>query len=275
MKGVADNDFLSIDLTKTWQIAAPSLNGLPQPSGPPNVSLGSLWNSHESLYLYGGEFSWKPVVSPTAFSLWEYEIANGQWLEHSSPSTSAGSNSESGDQLVQRAAEGAGVSVPALGRAWYFGGHQDGYTTEGWSQSTWRIYLKSLLEFTFPGFENKQVDSLSNGQTAGSDGVWRNITQGGLQDGAGFPERADGLLLYVPGFGVDGILLGLAGGTNETLTQMNVIDVYDITTSTWYKQATSGSMPQTRVNPCAVVAAAPEYVVILRRACFRHRTNID
>lgn len=39
---------------------------------------------------------------------------------------------------------------------------------------------------------------------------------------------------------------------------MNVIDVYDIETSMWYKQATSGRMPNFRVNPCAVVAAAAD-----------------
>ena len=39
---------------------------------------------------------------------------------------------------------------------------------------------------------------------------------------------------------------------------MNVIDVYDIAKSTWYKQSTSGTMLKYRVNPCAVVAAAPD-----------------
>lgn len=39
---------------------------------------------------------------------------------------------------------------------------------------------------------------------------------------------------------------------------MNNIDVYDIATSTWYKQSTSGSTPKIRVNPCAVTAAAPD-----------------
>lgn len=39
---------------------------------------------------------------------------------------------------------------------------------------------------------------------------------------------------------------------------MNVIDVYDIATSTWYKQATSGSTPEIRVNPCAVAASAAD-----------------
>jgi hypothetical protein len=39
---------------------------------------------------------------------------------------------------------------------------------------------------------------------------------------------------------------------------MNIIDVYDIANSTWYKQSTSGISPPIRVNPCAVVAAAPD-----------------
>jgi len=134
----------------------------------------------------------------------------------------------------------------------------DYLTTEGWDISVARVYLKSLLEFTFPGFSNDAVTSLENGKTAGEEGVWRNITEGELQDSAGFTERADGLLVYIPGFGAEGILLGLTGGTNATFTQMNVIDVYDIANSTWYKQPTNGKTPEYRVNPCAVVAAAAD-----------------
>lgn len=39
---------------------------------------------------------------------------------------------------------------------------------------------------------------------------------------------------------------------------MNVIDVYDIASSSWYKQSTSGNYPSLRVNPCAVAASAPD-----------------
>lgn len=211
-----NNDLVTIDLTKTWQISSPTVNGLAQPSGPPPVANGYLWNSYDSLYLYGGEFSDTPATSPVPYSLWEYNIASSSWKEHSNPQTSKGNNSKADSQPVQESAEGAGFSVPELGRAWYFGGHLDGYTTAGWSQQTARVYLKSLIEFTFPGHSNTGVQSLSSGQTAGSDGVWRNVTEGGLQDTSGFTERADGVLVYVPGFGDEGLLLGLAGGTNAT-----------------------------------------------------------
>ena len=39
---------------------------------------------------------------------------------------------------------------------------------------------------------------------------------------------------------------------------MNVIDVYDIASSTWYRQSTSGAYPILRVNPCAVALSAPD-----------------
>ncbi|KAF1848421.1 uncharacterized protein K460DRAFT_353400 [Cucurbitaria berberidis CBS 394.84] len=252
------NDFLTLDLTKSWQVAAPSLTGLPIPSGPPAVSLGQLWSSKDSLWLYGGQYSDKPKVAPGPNSIWEYSIATKQWVEHKDPKTSAGDNAEGDGQSVQRAAEGAGFSVNTLGRGFYFGGHLDDFTTKGWSNQVARVYLKSLLEFTFPGHTNNAVKSLKDNKTAGKDGVFRNITQGGLQNSGSFPERADGVLVYVPGFGDEGILLGLTGGDNDTFTQMNVIDVYDIAKSTWYKQSTSGKMPEYRVNPCATVAAAAD-----------------
>ena len=220
-----NNDFLTMDLTSTWQISSPTISGLPQPSGPPPVANGYLWNSYDSLYLYGGEFSDSPATSPVPYALWEYDIASSSWTEHSNPQTSAGNNSVSANQPVQEAAEGAGFSVPELGRGWYFGGHLDGYTTAGWSQQIARVYLKSLIEYTFPGYSNTGVQSLSSGQTAGSDGVWRNVTEGGLQDTSGFTERADGVLVYIPGFGDEGILLGLAGGTNATFVSQCPSDI--------------------------------------------------
>ncbi len=244
-----------MDLSRSWQISSPAIQGQPQPSGPPAVANGYLWNSQEALYLYGGEYSDDPVAYPNPCGLWTYDVTSSSWSEISSPQTSPGDASDVGGQPVQCAAEGAGITVPSIGRGYYFGGHIDGYTTSGWSQSIARIYLTSLLEYTFPGEKNP---SISSDPTAGSAGLFRNITQGGLQGTASFPERADGVLVFVPGFGSDGIIVGLAGGNNATFTQMNVIDVYDIASSTWYKQSTSGPTPEIRVNPCTVAVTAAD-----------------
>ena len=219
--GTWNNDFLTIDVTKSWDISSPVIAGLPQPSGPPPVANGYLWNSYDTLYLYGGEYSSDPITTPSPYSLWQYNIASSTWTETQNPQSSAGNNSDGGNQPVLGSAEGAGISVPEIGRGFYFAGHQDPYTTAGWSQEIYRIYLKSLLEFTFPGYSNDGVQSLSGGKTAGSGGIWRNVTQGGIQDTALFPNRADGVIIYVPGYGVNGILVSMAGGTNESFVSVD------------------------------------------------------
>ncbi|KAI0395842.1 hypothetical protein F5Y17DRAFT_167977 [Xylariaceae sp. FL0594] len=257
-----NNDFITIDLTKSWDVSSPAVKGLPQPSGPPAVSLGYLWNDLDRLYLYGGEFDLS--MAPLPVSTWQYDIASSTWTEFTDPRTLSGAFSDAGGAPVQRAAEGAGVSVPELGLSWYFGGHLDLATTPGWSNQIPRMYLKSLLEFTHPGYSNVQIDSLRN-SGAPEGGAYRNITWAGTQNQEGFTERADGVLVYVPGWGSGGILLGLGGGvvtdhdTTDAFSSMDTIDVYDIASSQWYHQETSGSeKPQVRVNPCAVVFSAPD-----------------
>ena len=128
------------------------------------------------------------------------------------------------------------------------------YTTAGWSNQIPRIYLTSLLEFTHPGYMNTGVRGLGVGEKgAPSDNLaFRNITEGGIQSSSGFTERADGVLVYVPGWGISGIVLGLAGGISVpdgdegSYTDLSTIDIYDVATSTWYKQSTSGTPPKIR-----------------------------
>ncbi|KAK7723201.1 hypothetical protein SLS63_008975 [Diaporthe eres] len=253
-----NNNLLALDLTSTWDTSSPSLTGLPQPSGPPAVALGALWHDYNSLYVYGGEFADNPFQEPAEVSTWQYRISSGTWTEHSDPQTSSGNNSASEGVPVQRAAEGAAVSVPELGLSWYFGGHLDLSTTPGWSIQTERVYIKSLLEFTHPGYSNDGVFSL-RGSGAPASGTYRNITEGGLQLSDTFTERADGVLVFVPGWGASGVLIGLGGGTAEDFVDdMSTLDVYDIANSVWYHQQTTGSPPGVRVNPCAVIATAPD-----------------
>ncbi|RYO89253.1 hypothetical protein DL764_008609 [Monosporascus ibericus] len=257
------NDFLTLDLTESWDINSPALTGLPRPDGPPAVSLGYLWNDYNHLFLYGGQFSDDPPRTPDPVSTWMYDIDSSTWIEFEELRTSAGNYSAPEGERVQRSSEGAGVSVPELGLSWYFGGHLDLYTTPGWSIHVARVYLRSLLEFTHPGYSNDGVDDLHN-SGAPEGGAYRNITQGGIQNERGFTERADGVLVYVPGWGPNGILLGLGGGsvgdqeTTDAFASMTTIDVYDIRTSEWYHQETQAEAPRVRVNPCAVVFSAPD-----------------
>ncbi|KAF9871427.1 hypothetical protein CkaCkLH20_11074 [Colletotrichum karsti] len=258
-----NNNFLTLDLTKSWDGSSPSFKGKNKPDGPPAVANGYLWNDYNYLFLYGGQFADNAggegqYAAPEPMSLWRYSIKDDSWLEFSDPKTSAGNYSTDSNIAVQRSSEGAGLSVPELGLSWYFGGHLDQSTTQGWSIHTPRVYLKSLLEFTHPGFMNTGVNSL-RGAGAADGGVFRNITEGGLQDTEAFPERADGVLVFVPGWGPRGVLIGMAGGSADTFVDdLGTLDVYDIATSEWYHQKTTGDKPSVRVNPCAVIASAPD-----------------
>lgn len=253
-----NNNFLTLDLNTDWSTDSPALKGLERPDGPPAVALGYLFQDYNSLYLYGGQFSDSPYVDPEPESLWKYSIKDKEWLEFPNMETSEGNFSAPANEPVQRAAEGAGLSVPELGLSWYFGGHLDRATTPGWSMHIERVYLKSLLEFTHPGYTNTGVKSLAGGSGASDGGVFRNITSGGVQADE-FPERADAALIFVPGWGDMGVLIGLTGGTAEAFTQdPSVLDVYDIAHSEWFRQETTGDAPSVRVNPCMVIASAPD-----------------
>jgi hypothetical protein len=145
-----------------------------------------LWTNSDQLFLYGGLFpDVEPITSPQDFVLWQYDIKSREWSEAQTVVAK-----DSGTEEIQRAAEGAGVNVPGRNLGFYFGGHLDGYTTMGWSQNIPRVYLKSLLEFNM---EKKE---------------FRNITKNGLE-GAGVPERADGVLVFVSFFLLsDHLILG-------------------------------------------------------------------
>ena len=255
-----NNYLLTLDLTKDWKTDSPALKGLEVPDGPPAVANGYLWRDFDYLYLYGGQFADNPYKDPAPESLWRYSIQDEEWTEFENPETSAGNYSAPEGEPVHRAAEGAGISVPELGLSWYFGGHLDWATTPGWSRQTGpgRVYLNSLLEFTHPGFTNTGVDKLAGTSGAADGGVFRNITEGGVQKDD-FPERADGVLVFVPGWGKRGVLIGMAGGTADSFTHnLETLSVYDIESSEWYHQETEGEAPSVRVNPCAVVASAPD-----------------
>ncbi|KAH6856328.1 hypothetical protein B0I37DRAFT_351400 [Chaetomium sp. MPI-CAGE-AT-0009] len=127
-----DNDFLALDPTKSWDTSSPALRSLSRPTGPPAVSPGYLWNDYNNLYLYGGQFADNRLVEPAPISTRKYFISGQTWTEYSSPRTSADKNADPGDQPVQRAAEGAGISVQGLGLNWYFDGRSRAFSALCW-----------------------------------------------------------------------------------------------------------------------------------------------
>lgn len=140
------NALLALDLTRSWNAGSPSLtlvlkdNG--NPYSPPAVSLGALWSSADGskLYLWGGQFADNPYVSPGPMNTFEYNLLSNSWR----------SINTLGDSVL-RTSEGAAAIVPDLGSngspaAFYFGGHLDWGSVQGWSTSTPRVFLNSIVQ---------------------------------------------------------------------------------------------------------------------------------
>ncbi|GAA5936076.1 uncharacterized protein JCM15063_002700 [Sporobolomyces koalae] len=243
------NALVSIDLASDWPTGTPKISlveaATDNYSSPPAVSLGALWPSADgkTLYQYGGQFSDSPAVpSVPAQNVVAYDIERASW------STIA----TTGD-TVGRTAEGSTTYVPGLGEngenvGFYFSGHQDFLTTQGWSNQVARIYLNSMVQFDLGSKAMKNITSYSGSAHTSNTSTPLNTPL----------NRADGTLTYVPNLGTDqkGILVSIGGATDRQYVDNAVLDVYDIGAQGWTKQSTLGDTIGARVNHCAVRGTA-------------------
>lgn len=214
-------------------------------SVPPKVAMGSLWSSPDgsSLYQFFGQFSDTPPADPDQNSLWRFDIASNGW----STVQTTGIND------IHRVAEGASTVVPDVGTnggpmAFYFGGHLDEWTVPDWNAK--RIYLSSMVSYDFANTTWRNISSFATKGDSGS----RNTTE------SSSPPllRADSTLTYVPNLGTDnkGVLVSIGGGNDNQMMTNSVLDVYDIGSGAFVKQATEGDILPPRVNHCVVRGSA-------------------
>lgn len=177
------------------------------------------------------------------------------------PSRSWRSINTTGDTLL-RPSEGASALVPGIGTnnapmAYYFGGHLDWASVAGWSTSTPRVFLDSMVQLDLGSLSWTNYSSF----TTASDTTFVNATVEGTPT-----IRADGTLTYVPSVGPSGkgVLVAIGGGQNfQSLSQNSnrsidnsALDVFDLSSKTWVKQATQGDIPSPRINHCSVRGTA-------------------
>ncbi|GAA5922899.1 hypothetical protein JCM1841_003775 [Sporobolomyces salmonicolor] len=241
------NALVAIALDQDWPTGTPNIRLVQEDNGnysyPPAVALGALWTSAngQTLYQYGGQFSDSPTVPPPAENVFAYDIPSNSW-----------SVVQTNGVRVGRVAEGCPAIVPAQGTdgdnvGYYFSGHQDDHTTQGWSNEIARIYLNSMAKFDLGSKSWTNITSYSG--DASTSNTSTPITP---------LNRADGTLTYVPDLGTDnkGILVSIGGATDSQYVDNSVLDVFDIGTGGWTKQSTLGDTIGTRVNHCAVRGTA-------------------
>lgn len=141
------NALISLNLSRNFSIANPPFQLVQADTGdnynPPRTSLGAAFSSGDGqdLFYYGSYFSDNPDVAPDAQRLFRYNIPSKAW----SPVSTGG-------DTVTRVAEGASAVSPGSSNAsdpnfYYFAGHLDSYTVEGWSNQVERVYLDSMIEY--------------------------------------------------------------------------------------------------------------------------------
>jgi hypothetical protein len=159
------NALLSLDLSTSWNAGSPALSLVEKdnsnPYSPPAVSLGALWASADGqqLYLWGGQFADNPAVNPGPMNTYLYSIPNRSWK----------SINTTGDSVL-RPSEGASALVPGIGSngspmAYYFGGHLDWASVPGWSTSTPRVFLDSMVQLDLGSLSWTNYSSVSEWYT--------------------------------------------------------------------------------------------------------------
>ncbi|KAI9778897.1 MAG: hypothetical protein M1839_007860 [Geoglossum umbratile] len=256
-----NNWLIMINMTESWDwktnISESYIDKTKNPKTgdkPPVVVRGAFYqgsSTDDNIYLYGGTTSYQNTSffefvppSPSKYSLWSYDTKNNTWDQF-----------DISDASPNRPCSGSFAEAPELGLAFFLNGGIDSGSSKEVQPigSDAKIWLKGMIV----------IDT--HKRTA------RNLSTDALLGGN---PRSRGKMIYVPGIGKKGILVALGGSYKPasdssntvigTLLSMRFIDVFDVASlddgpdGTWYTQQTSGDFPDPRVEPCLVVASAPD-----------------
>ncbi|KAF2204718.1 hypothetical protein GQ43DRAFT_468844 [Delitschia confertaspora ATCC 74209] len=215
--------------TTTGDIGMPlQYANLTKNSSVPSVSGGILWPDevNKVFYLYGGEYQ----GNPEEFTFWAYDTILNQWNV---------TQFKSNVNTIHRVAFGAGTVMEDLGRGFYYGGWLNNKTIPGWTGPP--IATNNMIEWDM-------TRSTLNNNTGPEDGI----------------GRAEGVMTYLPAS--DGGLLVYFGGIEDpykngsfVAANMSKIHIYDVSSSKWYTQTASGTIPPARRRFCAGATWADDY----------------
>ena len=195
------------------------------------------WDGGNYIWKYGGWFAndktWTdtPQARVRHSDMWRLDLSRSTW-----------ENKSIDPANIHRAWGGATASVPEKQLGYFLGGIVENRTDTAYADAPGYLVLKdSFLNY----------DSGTN--------VFANRTAPKLG------HTALGNMVYISGMGQDGLLVYLGGaegpsgwvptGTTDgmKLRDLGTIWIYDIQTTRWYSQKTSGKTPPGRISACSVV----------------------
>ncbi|KAF8440186.1 hypothetical protein BGX38DRAFT_1273137 [Terfezia claveryi] len=210
---------------------------------------GGLQNP-QPIYLANGTWDLRPrpEINDT---MWTYQVQEKKWFNVDSSGKRLISGL--GQDVLGQAARAQNYNPPAGGgaRGWIHGGavwtetYKIGNTTVG--NGTAFRELRDLFEGVDGSASSNGAYSLTkvNTTTATSVTAPRPVVQGGM--------------VFLPSLGDEGALVLVGGSSLGAVTSMKQVNVYDISTKTWFTQATSavnGTFPEDRTEGCIVAGAA-------------------
>lgn len=171
---MVDNRLVFHDLSDDSLKIPPLITNLTsKPNNVPDLVGGQLWadQANEKLYMFGGEYSSGPPLSP---ALWSYDPWNDTWAQI---------ETNDRERQIQRPSFGAGLSVEHLGIGYYLGGWLGPMNVVGWQGD--RFATSDLISY----------DMINN--------TFR-------KDSGPVNARVEGTLQYVP-TGDEGLLVSFGG----------------------------------------------------------------
>lgn len=215
-----DTWLLYQELDQVATVGMPPLYAnLSKNSSIPDVSGGILWadDVNKRFYLFGGEYYQEP---PTPFNMYSYDVLYNQWDSFGPPQQTT----------INPVSYGAGVAISERGLGFYYGGWMSNSSVPGWTGPP--VATSNMIVY--------DMDQNS----------WTNNT------GPDWVRRADGSMNYIPAS--DGGMLVYFGGSTDVYQngtvegqEMDQIFLYDVLSSKWYSQKTTGTTPQMRRRFCS------------------------
>ncbi|KAK6351279.1 hypothetical protein TWF718_004444 [Orbilia javanica] len=225
--------FLSLDLSRNFDVSEPTLDTITVPSrgGPPDVVNATLWldQIRGRILLYGGSFlNTSGDVDTLPQAIWSYDLIQDSWSAVNAK----------GDP-VTRAASGASAFIDDIG--YYRGGQQDAHTTPGYPEPAAIQLLAGMRTFNMTSGEFNSDNSTIP--------VYGDPIDLGYRQGTLVPIKLGGKD-YLISYG--------GGGRPGAGLSLDNVFVYDLEQREWFKQPVAGDPPPNARGICAVAAYASD-----------------
>ncbi|RPA86400.1 hypothetical protein BJ508DRAFT_372680 [Ascobolus immersus RN42] len=192
---------------------------IPKPNNFYSFQSGAVWTSNKKIYEFGGSVV-NESQKPEAVEDLTFSIFHTE------------SKTWTKKPLPEQLRRYEGGYTQGGGKGFYYKGKASKSSTADLTED---LFPSDLLIFDMETEDFTRAD----GPSLGSDSV------------------TSPTVAYAP-VGRNGIILTMGGLAPRRTIEYNVINIYDIATSTWYHQGTSGTHPPRRTGQCYVHATSPD-----------------